>query len=154
MRVLTAATLLSFLAACSPNDPAAPEPSTGIPARAEPEPARTSDPRGASLHIDKVRAIALDASLAEDGRGGRAVAPHPVAVQIAGRGIAGRAFDPVLRAGELTFRFYEMPRPSVLRFVLADAALLRGPLELELGEQRVALPAPSIEDDPNEELGR
>jgi hypothetical protein len=60
---------------------------------------------------------------AEDGAGGRSLAPLAVAFDLDARRVPARALDPVLHVGARLLRRYEHPRVGVLRFVLAEGAL-------------------------------
>ena len=69
---------------------------------------------------------------AEDGRGARVAATEAVAVDLDARRFPPRALDPVLEVGALRFVHYQHPEPGVLRFVLADRALLDGGTEIAI----------------------
>lgn len=71
-----------------------------------------------------VRAHAVEAEEGEDGRGDLIPATHAIAIDLDARRFPPRALDPVLHVGELRFTRYSHPRPGVLRFVVADRALL------------------------------
>lgn len=66
----------------------------------------------------------IDADEGEDGRGATIAATRPVAIDLDARRFPPRALDPVLNVGELRFVHYTHPQPGVLRFVVADRALL------------------------------
>jgi hypothetical protein len=68
--------------------------------------------------------VDVDAREAEDGRGETVAASRPVAIDLDARRFPPRALDPTLHVGELRFLRYAHPRPGVLRFVVADRALL------------------------------
>jgi hypothetical protein len=70
---------------------------------------------------------AVDAARGEDGHGRLVAARAPVALDlIRDEGWPGRALDPVLHVGELTFTRYEHTSPTVLRYVAADRDALPG----------------------------
>jgi hypothetical protein len=82
----------------------------------------------------------------EDGQGQLVPARRAVAVDLDARRFPPRALDPVLHVGALRFTRYTHPRPYVLRFVVADAALLAPGAQayVQYGDDatsRVALPA-------------
>jgi hypothetical protein len=87
-----------------------------------------------------------DAAEGEDGRGNLVPATRAVAVDLDARRFPPRALDPALHVGQLRFTRYRHPGPYVLRFVVADAALLAPGAQafVQYGDDaasRVALPA-------------
>jgi len=74
--------------------------------------------------VISVEVVRVDAETAEDGRGATVAAATPVAIDIAAEEWPARALDPVLHVGNLEFRHYTFPRVNVLRYVVADPALL------------------------------
>ncbi len=83
-----------------------------------------SEPAPAALERPLVRAYPVEIAEGEDGRGNVVAAAQPIAVDLDARRFPPRALDPVLHVGELRFTRYSHPRPGVLRFVVADRALL------------------------------
>jgi len=62
---------------------------------------------------------------AEDGLGHRVTSPvDPRALDVHAPAWPGRALDPVLTIGELSFHHYEFPAKGVMRFVVDDVARL------------------------------
>lgn len=85
---------------------------------------------------------------AEDGLGATVAASAAVAVDLDAHRFPPRALDPVLEVGRLRFRHYTHPAPGVLRFIVADGAVLeRGDeLAVQYGDDvrsRVVLEAAS-----------
>ena len=74
--------------------------------------------------VTKVEVVGADDERAEDGRGETIAAARPVAIEITAEAWPVRALDPVLHVGDLELRHYTFPRLNVLRFVVADRALL------------------------------
>lgn len=72
----------------------------------------------------------IEAREGEDGAGGTIPATHPVALDVDARQVPPRALDPVLHVrsvdGRVALRFvhYEHPEPGLMRFVVADRAVL------------------------------
>jgi hypothetical protein len=91
------------------------------PSAAAPPPATPSATRPAGAGVT-LRAISTD--VGEDGHGGTIAARDPIALDLDARRFPPRALDPVLTVGSLRLARYRHPRPGVLRFVLADRALL------------------------------
>ncbi len=86
-------------------------------------PAESASPAAPPRVALTIRAV--DAPLAEDGRGGLVTARAPVALELRREdGWPGRALNPVLYVGELRFEHYEHVDPLVLRYVAADGAAL------------------------------
>lgn len=67
---------------------------------------------------------AIDAREGEDGSGATIAATRPLALDLDARRVPPRALDPVLHVGALRFTRYAHPQPGVMRFVVADRALL------------------------------
>ncbi len=90
-----------------------------------PEPGTTvARPEEATVTARPLVTLTLVTDLeAEDGAGGVAHAAQALAFELDARSVPPRALDPVLHVGELRARRYAHPRPGVLRFVLATAAL-------------------------------
>lgn len=94
-----------------------------------------------------VRLGAVEA--AEDGLGATIAASDAVAIDLDARRFPPRALDPVLEVGrDLRFRHYTHPAPGVLRFVVADGAVLERGEELAVqygddARSRVVLEAAS-----------
>lgn len=80
-------------------------------------PARLAPPKA------KLVLTPIAASSGEDGHGGKVAAVDPLALQVQGK-LPVRALDPVLHVGALHFHHYSHPAKGVLRFVVADRALL------------------------------
>lgn len=78
---------------------------------------------------------AAHVSEAEDGSGAMVPASDPVAVDFDAHDFPPGGFDPVLQVGALRFTRYSHPRIGVLRFILADRALLRGPISVQVGDE-------------------
>ena len=91
------------------------------PPRARTAPRYTLSP----VHVDE----------AEDGSGALVPAADPVAVDFDAHDFPPGGFDPVLRVGTLRFTRYSHPRIGVLRFVLAERALLRGQVSVQVGDE-------------------
>lgn len=95
---------------------------------------------------------------AEDGMGARVAATDAVAVDLDARRFRPRALDPVLEVGALRFVHYEHPEAGVLRFVLADGAVLdRGePIAIQYGHDarsRVVLVPAGSRDESSSSTG-
>ncbi|MDQ3034968.1 MAG: hypothetical protein M3Y87_21345 [Myxococcota bacterium] len=67
---------------------------------------------------------AIAASEGEDGAGNTVAATRPLALDLDARQVPPRALDPVLHVGALRFVRYAHPQPGLMRFVVADRALL------------------------------
>jgi len=95
------------------------------------QPAPAPAPRrieGARLEVSPI-----EAEQGEDGRGSLVPAVRPVALDLRSEeGWPGRALDPVLHVGQLRLTHYQHPAPDVLRFVVADGALLPAGAEVFL----------------------
>ena len=114
---MTRATLLALtLAACGGADVPPTTPVATTPDAPSPVPPQ----HDVSAVITK-----LPPGEASDGRGNIVVAATPVGVELGG-GWGARALDPILVVGENRFTAYDHPRPGVLRFLVADEALLTG----------------------------
>ena len=85
----------------------------------DPEPEPEPVPPGYSIHVTKV---ALPD--AEDGAGNTVPALDPRALDLHGPVFPARALDPVLHVGKLHFHHYTFPAKGVLRYAVADVALL------------------------------
>jgi hypothetical protein len=131
------------------------EPSmTAAPARPVATAHDEGDARGASRPSPRValRVVPVTADVGEDGGGRRIAATAPVAIELVADHWPGRATDPVLRIGPRHFHHYDHPAPGVLRFIVADRALLPAGEEVLLdhgdsvaGRVRIA---PSLEAAP------
>ena len=84
----------------------------------EPEPDPPLPPHY-SIHVGKI-AVAQ----AEDGAGKTVPAVDPRSLELHGPLFPVRALDPVLYIGELHFHHYTYPAKGVLRYAVADVALL------------------------------
>jgi hypothetical protein len=115
-------------------DPVA-ETAKGVPgpvaAPPEPEPVAAAEPAPAAAPeiprravVTGVSVVRIEAERGEDGKGATVEAAAPVAIDISAEAWPVRALDPVLHVGDLVFRHYTFPRVNVLRFVVADSALL------------------------------
>lgn len=103
------------------------------PAHARGPSAAAAPPTGGAIVTPRLEITAITATEAEDGRGGRVVAPRaPRALDLHAPSWPGRALDPVLRVGELRFHHYSFPAKGVMRFVVDDAARLRDGDEVSL----------------------
>jgi hypothetical protein len=131
--------LLLLLTACAgaPSNPVAPD-------ALEPEPvptARTPDPVATEAQrIEEVQLLAIDTAESEDGFGNLVTSTLAIAIEIQTEGWPGKAMDPVLVVGEARFTHYSHPSPTVIRFVVADPALLPAGAEaiVRYGEREVA----------------
>ena len=103
-------------------------------------------PASAAARRPEVRAVRVTpvaAAVVEDGTGARVPAPRPVAVDLVADGWPGRALDPVLEIDGRRFHDYGFPAPGVIRFVVADEALVPPGAELavqygdDIGSRRV-----------------
>ncbi len=109
----------------------APDPREGT-RRADVEAPVVLAPSAAAVDRARVELHTLEPGLGEDGQGHSVQAPAPVAIDLDARTFPPRALDPVLTIGQLRFTHYTHPRPGVLRFVIADAALLAGGEEIRV----------------------
>lgn len=111
-----------------------PQPAPQGPTRASVE--REAPPAAAMPRRVEVMQLVLspvETARAEDGRGGTVAAVDPLALDLrAAEGFGGRARDPVLHVGQLTFHHYSHPAPDTLRFVVADRSLLPDGAEVAL----------------------
>ncbi len=83
----------------------------------EPVPSLAQDRPPIAAHL-------VRAAEGEDGHGNTVEAPNAVAIDLDAHRFPPRALDPVLSIGQLRFTHYSHPHPGVLRFVVADRALL------------------------------
>ncbi len=115
-------TVLFAFAACARADSPSRRP---VPPERAPAVA-TTPPETPATHPRVLRVAVLPAqvSAAEDGRGNMIAAHDPVAIEITADDWGGRALDPVLSIGALHFHHYEHPTIGVIRFVVAERALL------------------------------
>ena len=74
--------------------------------------------------VTSVEIVRIEVERAENGSGAMIAAKAPVAIEIAAEMWPVRALDPVLHVGNLEFHHYTFPRLNVLRYIVADAALL------------------------------
>lgn len=80
---------------------------------------------------------AIDAAEGEDGSGATIPATRPLAFDLDARQVPPRALDPVLHVGAQRFVHYVHPEPGVMRFVVADRALLSegAPVFVQYGDE-------------------
>lgn len=79
-----------------------------------------------NITVQNLSLVPLEPGLAEDGHGQRVAASRPIALDIRAEQWPVRALDPVLFIDSLQFKVYTHPAPGVLRFQLADRALVQG----------------------------
>jgi len=91
--------------------------------------AKPAQPQPASYTLAIER---IDVAKAEDGAGNTIAATDARALLVRAAEWPGRALDPVLYVGQLHFHQYDYPSKGVLRYVVADAALLAPGVEVAL----------------------
>lgn len=74
--------------------------------------------------VTAVAIVAIDVAEAEDGRGAVVAARDAVAIDVTATRWPVRALDPVLHVGQVRLRRYRHVSPYVLRFIIADRAVL------------------------------
>ncbi len=90
----------------------------------EPGPDPEPDPEPPSLPDYSVHVHEVPVAQAEDGQGKTVPATDARALDLHGPVFPVRALDPVLHVGDLHFHHYTFPAKGVLRYIVADAALL------------------------------
>jgi hypothetical protein len=110
-------------------------------ARSDEAPASTSHAvatKPPSQPIDRATSVTgfaietIEVDRAEDGRGSIVKATDPRALDVRADAWPGRALDPVLHVGQLSFRDYSHPSKQIIRFVVADVALLEAGAEVAI----------------------
>ena len=89
-----------------------------------PESPALGPPMERAIAIQAVTATPLGERSAEDGWGRVVATREAIALDLHAASWPGRALDPVLTVGDRVFRNYSHPGPGILRFVVAEGALL------------------------------